>query len=90
MREMKYVIIESFYGERVYIFSNSESHADVANKVLGKPISAGFCRFHPREGIVCYGESTTLGIKSRPDIDSRMVNRQLGVWLLPGDSQEDD
>jgi len=57
-------------------------HRHVAELVIkfqrGAIISAGFVRFDTTEGadLVCYGESESLGIKSKPD-DTEEMKKQL-------------
>jgi hypothetical protein len=42
-------------------------------------VSAGFCRIDNNGKYVCYGESTTLKVKSRGIEDSQVLNRMLGI-----------
>jgi len=86
--EMKYIVVDSeFYGERVYIFSDSESHADMAQKAAGisdrgpqplytKVVAAGFCAASHGK-ILCYGESVSLRAKARAT-DSDLLSRLFG------------
>jgi hypothetical protein len=65
---VKYII--GPYGP--IIFDECYTHANMAGGM--SIISAGFCfledgKFH------CYGKSTSLGIASRPEEDSRILNK---------------
>lgn len=81
MNEVKYVIVEGC----AIVFSAAIQHRDMVG-YNQKCEGAGFVRFDtaidPEYGdtiIVakCYGRSISLGIESRPDIDSMIVTRQL-------------
>lgn len=77
---MKYII---FDDDTAIIFANSASHKNMANKKLVK--SAGFCTIETyrnsfddiRARVSCYGESTSLGIKSN-DGDNKIIER---MWF---------
>jgi len=80
MFDVKYIIADG----RAIVFSSAIQHSDMArgfNFVEG----AGFVTFGSKqdeygETIItahCYGESISLDIKSRGDIDSRIVTRQI-------------
>lgn len=44
------------------------------HRVPRKPISAGFVEFRVRDGVIgCYGESESLKLKSRGDIDTKLL-----------------
>ena len=86
MYEAKYVIVD---GSSI-VFSAAIQHKDMVgyNK---KCEGAGFVRFdietEPIYGdkIVvakCYGKSVSLGIESRPEVDTRIVTRQLTNNLI--------
>jgi len=55
------------------IFSDHESHVDIAREVKLPVVSAGFIRFDEHGAPVAYGESTSLGIKSMPAADTRLL-----------------
>jgi hypothetical protein len=59
--------------DRVTIFDTIQTHSDVVRSLGVKPFSAGFISFGT-EGIVCYGESFTLKLKSRSD-DAERIKR---------------
>ena len=76
---MKYIV---FQDESSILFSESQSHLCMAG---WKPVkSAGFCLIETyrndfddiRARVSCYGESTTLGVKSNPE-DSKILE---GLW----------
>lgn len=66
------------------IFSPVSSHSDVAQKLFGKPVSAGFCKIssqYDRERdmipvVKCFGDSFTLNLGSRP-VDGEIITKQL-------------
>lgn len=55
------------------------SHADVARALFPRSeiVGAGFC-YIENNRYVCYGESVSLRVKSRDDVDSKILNRRLG------------
>jgi hypothetical protein len=78
----KYICIEyPGIGEAIIIFPEFLTHKDMArnNAACGcNIISAGFVQENATGGLVCYGDSVSLEIKSRPEIDTALVNRMLG------------
>lgn len=78
MFKSKYIVTE---GDIPVVFSElAPSHAEVARALFqgAKIVGAGFCyiegdRYH------CYGESTSLRVKSRGEVDSDILNRYMGV-----------
>jgi len=77
---MKYIIKvdpNRFPSFIVHIFPVSEQHSEVAEKMKGEILGAGFVR--PALGISglvwnCYGESTSLNVASRGVEDSTILN----------------
>ena len=81
----KYVIIEQNHLELPIIFNQIFNHSDF--KDIGPIVSAGFVRITEikevdtmftieyQPVVVCYGESTTLKMKSRPDVDAEVIKR---------------
>ncbi len=79
MDNMKYIIVEGAYGyPTAYIFSDNVQHADMAQQVnkADKVLGAGFVTYGP-DGLVCFGRSVSLDIKSRNEIDTKIINREL-------------
>jgi hypothetical protein len=80
MMTAKYIIAD---GSAI-VFSPAIQHSEMA-RGFGEVEGAGFVSFGTKEDeygetIVtsyCYGESISLGIKSRGEIDSMMVTRQI-------------
>lgn len=92
MKEMKYIVTQreteltNVNIEEIFIFPKSVNHdcfAEVAgrikdqtygnwHRVYREVISAGFT-----DGVKCYGESESLGIKSRKDEDTQLLK---SVW----------
>jgi len=81
----KYLVLDNLsrFGntEGIIVFPEFEEHERMARKHGGKEhvVSAGFCQVGIGEYdemiYSCYGESQSLGIKARPDIDSDMLRR---------------
>ena len=81
----KYVIIEHNGLDLPIIFNQIFNHSDF--KDVGHIVSAGFVRItevkevagmfemHSEPVAVCYGESTTLKLKSRPMLDAEAIKR---------------
>lgn len=78
----KYICIDyPIKGEAIIIFPETLVHKDMAqnNAHAGcKIISAGFTMENDTGRLVCYGRSESLGIDSRPEIDTAIVNKMLG------------
>lgn len=83
-KNMKYIVTDcgSFA-----IFDEGQNHSDVALSLRGTPVGAGFIKvggFQSKTGeeskteamAICYGQSMTLGISSRPE-DVEIINRAL-------------
>lgn len=74
---MKYIIVKEGIHELPIVFHEILSHAQVAgNKTV---VSAGFCNIGIREEggepkWAAWGESYTLKIKSRGDVDDDILN----------------
>lgn len=82
MAEAKYVIIEERGLELPIVFSAVLTHKDRV-KETDKVISAGFCSCSPFRGSLSdaiawtvWGESISLGVKSRPE-DADRIQRYL-------------
>ena len=78
--ESKYIIASIGGVQTPVVFSENLVHADVAMALAGygRVSGAGFCIVDD-EGYHCYGESTSLNIKSNYEVDSKILNRMLGV-----------
>lgn len=80
MRDVKYVIID---GSAI-VFTAAIMHSEML-KHHQKAEGAGFVRFYPRknewgEDVIiarCYGESISLGVKSREEEDSFIITSQI-------------
>jgi hypothetical protein len=68
---MKYIITK---GNQIVIFSSGFSHKEIANKIPDQVVSAGFINIGGNK-IECYGESISLGIKSRPEDTDIAIRR---------------
>jgi hypothetical protein len=82
MYDTKYIVIKNLDGEpTIYLFPNRENHRQTAMKLTGgnlrDVISAGFCGYV--DGLfMCYGESSSLDIPSRYEIDTQLLNSLIG------------
>ena len=65
-------------NDEIIVFSAMQAHSDFKR---WEPKSAGFIKFfaddHGRPKCHCYGESTSLGIKSNPEVDTEYARRQI-------------
>lgn len=81
----KYIIIETDLGLVPILFSDMGAHSDVARAYpMRRVVGAGFASLQtakPYENplYACYGESTSLKIKSRGELDSSIINRYMGL-----------
>jgi hypothetical protein len=73
----KYIIVE---GEPI-LFSRHILHKTVAGPLLNKVESAGFFILTAEEetGVLCLGESDSLGVLSRPKLDQQIISEFLGL-----------
>ena len=75
--KQKYVITEN---KKIIVFSELLQHSEFKNF---NPISAGFISFGVNKqgnpSCSCYGESISLGLKSRPEEDTIIAKRQLDM-----------
>ena len=84
MLTLKYVVTDQ--GDFA-IFTELTSHDKIGENLFGKPVAAGFCHLeHPNvhEGykdgesyIICSGDSISLGLKSRGEVDEKIINKHL-------------
>jgi len=78
---MKYVVFLGEFGiESPVVFPETVNHS--AFKPLGKIISAGFVSFTQDSKTLekfasCWGESTSIGVKSRMVEDSELITRMI-------------
>lgn len=78
MKQMKYIVVDNGALEAPVIFFEGVQHVEMATNIPGKLVSAGFVQFTPT-GLECYGMSVSLGVAARPEEDSRIINKMLGV-----------
>ena len=78
----KYIVTRGLNGiEQPFVFSELASHAEVAD-ALGGPVwvtGAGFCYINETGKYKCYGESVSLKVKSREQVDADLINRLFGI-----------
>jgi hypothetical protein len=72
----KYIIIKRGGIEYPLVFSELMEHAATARAIGGDVLSGGFC-YTEDDTWVCYGESISLRLKSRGDVDSKVLNEML-------------
>ncbi|MEW6488027.1 MAG: hypothetical protein AB1578_08935 [Thermodesulfobacteriota bacterium] len=72
---MKYIMFRHDGMEEFVIFSDALCHSDVAHHLRGEQVSsAGFVVFGEAGGVQCYGESLSLGLKSRGQEDALRIS----------------
>lgn len=70
---MKYVICDN---QNIAIFSDVNTHADIAKGMYGKVTGAGFIFFKDNKPI-CHGQSVSLKVKSNEEFDSYIIQKSL-------------
>lgn len=82
MNGMKYIVFESpgMGFKEMAIFSNTIEHKKAAISLIGPLyedyiVSAGFMDMN-HYGVGFFGESVSLGVKSDPESDKELFNRQ--------------
>ena len=70
----KYIIVHDGIEETPVLFEETLIHKYVAS---GHPVVSGGFFEVDGEGIIAYGESTSLGVKSRPIEDANLIKRML-------------
>lgn len=75
----KYVIVVLDGIEQPFVFSELSTHAEVARALGGEVLGAGFCYIDGIGQYKCYGESVSLKVKSREDVDAAILNRLFGI-----------
>lgn len=60
---IKYITIRENNAERIIVFSPNFQHNEIARRVGGEVLGAGFVNWEKME---CYGESISLGIPCHP------------------------
>jgi len=71
--KQKYVRLKEY--DEIIIFPQIIQHSEFSNM---NPVSAGFCHVH-KDKVVCFGESISLGLKSKED-DTLMATKQIYGW----------
>lgn len=84
---MKYVIFEGNGLVHPIVFGDHTTHSQIS--VAGaKPIAAGFVKFDSMNWPHCYGESKSLGLKCRGEIDEDIIRRahtDCGTYMFIAD-----
>jgi hypothetical protein len=78
----KYIIFKDGCLEDIITFSELMNHNNMARALAPESIiSAGFLEVYAGEdgqlGVACFGESTTLSLKSRGEVDARIAMLRL-------------
>ena len=73
---MKYVIFESHGLVHAVVFGNQTSHKSVSVRD-GKPISAGFVKLNSIGWPHVYGESESLKLCNRGELDEDIIRRSM-------------
>lgn len=88
---MKYIVVSQYPGggtENIHLFSSTLSHDKMAQNICGphfmkRVVAAGNIFFEEGKDeptiMYCRGESTTLGIKSRNDVDTALLKATLNA-----------
>ena len=80
-RKAKYIVVKLERQEHIIPFSSGLIHKKMADRFRRPVISAGFIRFTDG-GPICYGESTSLSIDSRPEEDSLLAQFAFGEEMF--------
>ena len=89
---MKYVIFEGNGLVHPIIFGDHTTHSQVSI-AGGKPISAGFVRFDKFGWPHCSGESESLKLKSKGEVDEDIIRRaysNCGTYLFMAELYKED
>ena len=88
---MKYIVVSQYPAggiENIHLFSSSLSHDKMAQNICGphfkqRIVAAGRVFFEESKDeptiMYCCGESATLGIKSRNDVDTALLKATLNA-----------
>jgi hypothetical protein len=76
MKDAKYVIMDNGLNDAAIVFPNYIEHALIANAMPGHVIAAGFVSFTDSE-CTCHGSSVSLKIASRPDVDAKIIRKEI-------------
>lgn len=72
---LKYIVIQDNDFELMLTFPDTVEHEDFSNLIKYKVVSAGFIN----DKLKCHGHSHSLGINSRPEIDTALLKFNLGI-----------
>lgn len=73
---MKYIVVKKGGTELPFVFSNLIQHSDMARKVGGTVVGAGFSYIRD-DRYECVGESVSCRVASRGEEDAKILNRHL-------------
>ena len=74
MNHMKYIVVDRDGTEVPVIFPQFLEHKEMAERIGGSVIAAGFVVVTSKKGVRCYGSSTTLMIGARVS-DGDLINQ---------------
>lgn len=91
---MKYVIFEGNGLVHPILFGDHTTHLQIS-VAGGTPVSAGFVKFDSMNWPHCYGESESLKLKSRGEMDEDIIRRAYGycdtyMFMVDFYKNEDD
>jgi hypothetical protein len=75
----KYIIVDNGSWDIPIVFGDIMPHNTLAKGVRGTVVGAGFCYITDEGKYFCYGRSESLNIDSRGEVDSKFLNKYLGV-----------
>lgn len=78
MFKSKYIVVARARVITPIVFSETMGHNEMAAAVRGEVLGAGFCHINENQ-YTCHGESVSLKIKSRGEVDSNILNLYLGT-----------
>jgi len=78
-QQMKYIVVNGALTDEIYLFPGAVYHADFADKMgfsQDQILSAGFVS----PELECYGKSISLGVSSRGEIDTKLIDKELNIY----------
>lgn len=81
---MKYIVMQALNGdEHMFLFDDTLTHAEVSEALSSfrsailKPVSAGSASVDDTGMPYCWGESLSLDLKCREDVDKELIQRTM-------------
>lgn len=79
-KKMKYIVYTGALADEIYLFPYWIQHNSFAFTMNFLPediLSAGFIEKSCDGNLKCFGQSVSLGVKSNPEVDTRLLNKLL-------------